>query len=499
MFHFLAQIKEITANTKYICPLHVGACEKGILTKFIDFAGSLYPETLLPKGSKDKEVPPQSAVGNEPQEEGAAADIEEELAAPVHSEIDATATKEIVAEEEPQSVDISVCAMCTEKLSLQPAGTWGNGWSCDWPGHEGSNFFQSDDPLYGCPTIAACDWGVCQTCWDMIRATQEAQQETEKEDEDWDICDQPEGTRSSYSKSYYCDVPRIAFKASDDETSFFTCVSYSVRGDLSLGPLQDPSSSRLVVDGRKIVPCGVKVYIRDAFQIQGELLFETPMSDLEAFVTKPVGFIFGSSGFSTAKLIVPNSQEVLECNFPHCTNGHVMVISDYNEGGYRAGYECNTCCAVKRGLRWLCKDCTDDFCFSCEPVQPMQPTCGKNSEHILERRTTNPKEYRGSARCDKCRRTNLAQDPEFYHCKDGCEYDFCLKCATEQIAKAAASPVVFSDLVEALFDIKVEDEDELNFSAGDIIEVIGKVNDDWWLGRCHGKEGLFPTNYVKQF
>lgn len=58
---------------------------------------------------------------------------------------------------------------------------------------------------------------------------------------------------------------------------------------------------------------------------------------------------------------------------------------------------------------------------------------------------------------------------------------------------AAAS----ANMVEALFDHEAEEEDELNFSAGDMVEVIDRADGGWWRGRCHGKEGLFPSNYVK--
>ena len=54
-----------------------------------------------------------------------------------------------------------------------------------------------------------------------------------------------------------------------------------------------------------------------------------------------------------------------------------------------------------------------------------------------------------------------------------------------------------ANTVEALFDHEAEEEDELNFSAGDLVEVIDKPDGGWWRGRCHGKEGLFPSNYVK--
>ncbi len=43
----------------------------------------------------------------------------------------------------------------------------------------------------------------------------------------------------------------------------------------------------------------------------------------------------------------------------------------------------------------------------------------------------------------------------------------------------------------------MEADDELPFKVGDVIEVIETSDDGWWTGRCHGREGLFPVNYVK--
>jgi len=51
--------------------------------------------------------------------------------------------------------------------------------------------------------------------------------------------------------------------------------------------------------------------------------------------------------------------------------------------------------------------------------------------------------------------------------------------------------------VKALYDHEAEEEDELNFKAGDIVEVVEKLEGGWWRGSCRGKEGLFPSNYVK--
>lgn len=44
---------------------------------------------------------------------------------------------------------------------------------------------------------------------------------------------------------------------------------------------------------------------------------------------------------------------------------------------------------------------------------------------------------------------------------------------------------------------QAEEEDELNFFAGDTVEVLEMADGGWWRGRCRGKEGLFPVNYVR--
>lgn len=41
------------------------------------------------------------------------------------------------------------------------------------------------------------------------------------------------------------------------------------------------------------------------------------------------------------------------------------------------------------------------------------------------------------------------------------------------------------------------DESELCFEAGALIRVLEKPHSDWWRGEIHGKEGLFPSAYVK--
>ncbi|KAJ1418199.1 hypothetical protein B484DRAFT_453752 [Ochromonadaceae sp. CCMP2298] len=60
-----------------------------------------------------------------------------------------------------------------------------------------------------------------------------------------------------------------------------------------------------------------------------------------------------------------------------------------------------------------------------------------------------------------------------------------------------ASEDTGGSFVEALYDHEAEEEDELNFKAGDRVEVIEKPDGGWWRGRCNGEEGLFPSNYVQ--
>ncbi|XP_068434974.1 GRB2-related adapter protein 2a [Clinocottus analis] len=50
--------------------------------------------------------------------------------------------------------------------------------------------------------------------------------------------------------------------------------------------------------------------------------------------------------------------------------------------------------------------------------------------------------------------------------------------------------------VKALYDFHAEEDDELGFSAGDVIELLDRSDASWWRGRLRGKSGLFPANYT---
>ncbi|XP_043841584.1 intersectin-2 isoform X5 [Dromiciops gliroides] len=51
--------------------------------------------------------------------------------------------------------------------------------------------------------------------------------------------------------------------------------------------------------------------------------------------------------------------------------------------------------------------------------------------------------------------------------------------------------------VIAMYDYIANNEDELNFSKGQLINVWNKDDVDWWQGEISGVSGLFPANYVK--
>ncbi|XP_007904638.1 GRB2-related adapter protein isoform X2 [Callorhinchus milii] len=51
--------------------------------------------------------------------------------------------------------------------------------------------------------------------------------------------------------------------------------------------------------------------------------------------------------------------------------------------------------------------------------------------------------------------------------------------------------------VQACFDFSPQDPDELIFNRGDIIEVLKSDDANWWKGRCRGRTGLFPRNFVQ--
>ena len=48
-----------------------------------------------------------------------------------------------------------------------------------------------------------------------------------------------------------------------------------------------------------------------------------------------------------------------------------------------------------------------------------------------------------------------------------------------------------------MYDYIAQNDDELAFNKGQIINVLNKEDPDWWKGEVNGQVGLFPSNYVK--
>jgi jouberin len=51
--------------------------------------------------------------------------------------------------------------------------------------------------------------------------------------------------------------------------------------------------------------------------------------------------------------------------------------------------------------------------------------------------------------------------------------------------------------VVALYDYQAQRSDEISLVRGDVVTVLFKDNDNWWMGELpNGNQGFFPANYV---
>merc|ERR1719410_2948318 len=70
---------------------------------------------------------------------------------------------------------------------------------------------------------------------------------------------------------------------------------------------------------------------------------------------------------------------------------------------------------------------------------------------------------------------------------------------TEQKRKSPEPPKLPSR-VEALYDCDGDEDDELTFVTGEIIQVTGQEDDDWWIGNIESqphRHGCFPVIFVR--
>lgn len=54
-----------------------------------------------------------------------------------------------------------------------------------------------------------------------------------------------------------------------------------------------------------------------------------------------------------------------------------------------------------------------------------------------------------------------------------------------------------AETASALYDYEAQAEGDLSFSAGEIIEIVTRTanENEWWIGKIHGKQGQFPGKY----
>ena len=63
---------------------------------------------------------------------------------------------------------------------------------------------------------------------------------------------------------------------------------------------------------------------------------------------------------------------------------------------------------------------------------------------------------------------------------------------------AGAQPKPKLPECRALYDYEAQDADELTLRPGDMVQIVRKDASGWWQGRLHGRDGLFPANYVEE-
>ena len=59
------------------------------------------------------------------------------------------------------------------------------------------------------------------------------------------------------------------------------------------------------------------------------------------------------------------------------------------------------------------------------------------------------------------------------------------------------SSLDFCGTGRAIFDFLAEKDNDLNLKKGEIIQILKKTKNGWWIGICKNKIGYFPSNYIE--